>query len=78
MFILIIIFAALNYKCRRGVISTRPHDFGLSEAVKMAYKGHYHGAQKKKKKENIYLVTGSDKQNIKIGTPCVKYNPIFL
>lgn len=41
----------------------------------MADKGHYHGAQKE---ENIYLVIGSDKQNIEIGTPCAKYNPIFF
>ncbi len=41
----------------------------------MADKGHYHGAQKE---ENIYLVIGSDKQNIEIGTPCAKYNPILL
>lgn len=57
--------AALNYKYslqREGGVISKSHNFWLSEAVKMADKGHYHGAQKE---ENIYLVIGSDKQNIK-------------
>lgn len=70
--------AALNYKCslqQEGASSPNHIYVWLSEAVKTADKGHYYGAQKE---ENIYLVIGSDKQNIEIGTPCAKYNPILL
>lgn len=51
-FMLTVNNAVLNYKCslkQEGGIISKPHNFWLSEAVKMADKGHYHGAQKRGK-----------------------------